>query len=91
MFSKPTVKSCFLASKKMFQACGFHYSLLFSLSISKIDDNFNLDFKILILKVKPVGPSQYPHPHEPPLPKEATAIAKTVHAILSSDSGFTLT
>ena len=57
------MKSCFLASKKMFQACGFHYSVLFSLSISKIDDNFNLDIKILNLKIKPVGPSQYPHTH----------------------------
>ena len=63
MFSKSTVNSCFLAPKKMFQACGFHYSVLFSLSISKIDDNFNLDIKILILKIKPVGPSQYPHTH----------------------------
>ena len=40
----------------MFQACEFHYSMLFSLFISKIDDNFNLDIKILILKIKPVGP-----------------------------------
>ena len=30
--------------------------MLFSLFISKIDDNFNLDIKILILKIKPVGP-----------------------------------
>ena len=63
MFSKPTVKSCFLASKKMFQASRFHYLLLFSLSISKIDNDFNLDAKILILKIKRVGPSQYPHTH----------------------------
>ena len=63
MFSKPTVKSCFLASKKMSQACRFHYLLLFSLSISKIDNDFNLDVKILIFKIKCVGPSQYPHTH----------------------------
>ena len=63
MFSKPTVKSCFFASKMMFQACRFHYLLLFSLSISKIDNDFYLDAKILILKIKRVGPSQYPHTH----------------------------
>ena len=63
MFSKPTVKSCFLACKKMFQAYRFHYLLLFTLSISRIDNNFNLDIKILILKIKRVGPSQYPHTH----------------------------
>ena len=65
MFSKPTVKSCFLACKKMFQAYRFHHLLLFTLSIlSRIDNNFNLDIKILILiKIKRVGPSQYPHTH----------------------------
>ena len=70
MFSKPTVKSCFLASKKMFQASRFHYLLLFSLSISQIDNDFNLDAKIFNFdpQDKTCGSISVPtHPHEPPL------------------------